>query len=101
MFPLDSTAFNCTAGSVRLVGGADQYSGSVEVCIHGHWGAACDDEWGRPEAQVVCNQLGFPESLENGKWLVSSLRLSTSEGRKGNGRMIKHPQLASIAQKTG
>ena len=31
----------------------------MEVCINNQWGTVCDDNWGTPDATVVCEQLGF------------------------------------------
>ena len=33
--------------------------GAVEICFNGVWGAVCDNNWGRHEAEVTCRQLGF------------------------------------------
>ena len=49
----------CTSGDVQLVGGANVYQGTVEVCFYGVWGTVCDSSWSRSDAVVVCRQLGF------------------------------------------
>ena len=50
---------NCTDGDVRLVGGATQYKGRVEVCLNRAWSTVCAyNNWGSQEAQVICEQIG-------------------------------------------
>ena len=56
----------CESGEVRLVDGADETEGLVEVCYSGIWGRVCDDYfWGENEARVVCRQLGFSDQCED------------------------------------
>ncbi len=49
----------CNTGDVRLVGGADEFEGRVEVCYNNQWGTVCDIGYGLPEARAVCDQLGY------------------------------------------
>lgn len=49
----------CVEFSSRLVGGLDDTSGRVEVCVLETWRTVCDNSWGPEDASVVCKQLGF------------------------------------------
>ena len=52
---------DCTDGSLRLVNGANDTLGLVEVCINNGWGGVCINRFGTFDAEVVCNQLGFSQ----------------------------------------
>ena len=53
---------NCTEGSIRLSDGANNLQGRVEVCVGNKWGTVCHNKWNNIDAQVVCKQLGYPNS---------------------------------------
>ena len=50
-------------GDLRLVGGATNWEGRVEIFWNGDWGAISDSLWSTADANVVCRQqLHSPES---------------------------------------
>ncbi len=48
---------------VQLSGGTTFREGKVEIFYNNTWGSVCDDYWSRSNADVVCRQLGYEESL--------------------------------------
>ena len=55
---------NLESTSVRLVGGANEYEGTVEIFHDGSWGTVCDDDWDLADANVVCKELFGTDALE-------------------------------------
>ena len=49
----------CVNGEIRLVDGAREGEGRVEICFNSRWGSVCSSGWDRREAEVVCRSLGF------------------------------------------
>ena len=45
--------------SIRLVNGATQAEGRLEIFHGNRWGTVCDDYFDIPDGEVVCRQLGY------------------------------------------
>jgi len=48
---------------VRLVDGASESAGRLEVQINGTWGTVCNTSWGQVQADITCAQLGYSGAL--------------------------------------
>ncbi len=65
----ERTTAECSFGDIRLVGGPDQYSGKVELCVDNVYTSICDSNIAVSEAEVVCreifgnNKSMFPKSI--------------------------------------
>ena len=49
----------CETGAIRLVNGAAENLGRLEICFNNNWGTVCDDNFDRDEARVACRQLNY------------------------------------------
>ena len=58
--PLPSTPL-----AIRIVGGAREYEGRVEIYNENYngWGTICSQNWDRNDADVACRQLGYDGAL--------------------------------------
>ena len=65
----------CTTGDIKLTGFTGPQSGRVDVCLDGVWGSVCNAGWGRPDAAVVCRQLGYSSSGVDNRDLLCSFTL--------------------------
>ena len=59
-----SAPVECERGEVRLVGGATQAEGRVEICANGYWSVPCDYGSLWEEARLICKRLNLPTSCE-------------------------------------
>lgn len=69
-------------GALRLSGSytntSSSISGRLEVYYNDRWGTVCDDSFGQIDADVACQQLGFPLASRYG--MVGSFRYSQGYG---------------------
>ena len=57
----------CTEGEVRLLGGPDEFSGILTVCVNGALTLVCEEYFEYREANVICRQAGF---IDRGMFLI-------------------------------
>uniref|UniRef100_A0A1X7TQF9 SRCR domain-containing protein n=2 Tax=Amphimedon queenslandica TaxID=400682 RepID=A0A1X7TQF9_AMPQE len=59
---------SCTTGEVRLVDGATEFEGRVEVCENGVWGSVCARYSSNDRsAYTLCHELGYQDSCVSNK----------------------------------
>jgi deleted-in-malignant-brain-tumors protein 1 len=58
-FAIVGVESQCTDESVRVVWGPGPWEGNVQICYGGVWGWVCHNNFGTPDAKVVCTQLGY------------------------------------------
>ena len=68
---IPSTSANCESGSIRLVDGATNAEGRLEVCLGSVWSSVNGRGWTNTESRVACTQLGYTDI---GKCVLDSLR---------------------------
>lgn len=64
---LSFTHVGCEDGNIRLMNGSTSLEGRVEVCYDNTYWTVCDDFWDELDAQVVCNQLEYPDTATSCK----------------------------------
>ncbi|EDO46104.1 predicted protein, partial [Nematostella vectensis] len=73
---------------VRLTNGSTPTEGRVELLYGNQWGTVCDDNWGIPDADVICHMLGLPgavKAVTAGHYGAGSLPMGLDEvGCHGN-----------------
>ncbi|KAM4846876.1 T-cell differentiation antigen CD6 isoform 2-T2 [Thomomys bottae] len=69
--------------SWRLTGGVDPCEGQVEVYFRRVWSTVCDNEWYKPEAQVLCRALGCGNVVNRPKGQPHNLEGKMSYSCKG------------------
>ncbi|ESO84538.1 hypothetical protein LOTGIDRAFT_131920 [Lottia gigantea] len=71
--------------TLRLSTERGPVEGRVEVYHSGEWGNVCDDNFGVPDATVVCRQLGYldPKSwfINKGKFWLDGLACRGTESK--------------------
>ena len=55
---------NCSDGDLRLADGRNDTTtgvkeGRLEICINNAWGGVCINNFGSPEAAIVCNSFNL------------------------------------------
>ena len=64
---------DCEDGQLRIVGGATDSEGTVEICLGNLWGVISETGWSQTAALVVCKQLGLPlEGMEASNHCINS-----------------------------
>ena len=54
----------CVENEIRLVGGAKESQGRVEICRTEAWNTICDGLWSNEEGAVICKSIGYSRYSE-------------------------------------
>ena len=62
-------SFSCSDGEIRLIGGATENEGTIQVCIGNRFGTICDVGFNSVAAGVVCSSLGYSRQGKRMRYL--------------------------------
>ena len=65
--------FSCSDGEVRLIGGATENEGTIQVCMGNRFGTICDVGFNSVAAGVVCSSLGYPRLGKRMRYLKRAI----------------------------
>ena len=52
----------CEDGDIKLLGGASEVEGRLEMCFNKRWTTIDGDGWTHTDTEVACRELGFSTS---------------------------------------
>ena len=58
------------SGSIRVVGGADNSQGRLEIYYNGAWYPVSEDDWNWRATKTACKELGYKYVAMNGFYFL-------------------------------
>ena len=88
----------CTQGDIRLVAGARDSEGRVEVCNQNQWGSVCDMGWNLNDGHVACRQAGFGSGMHIANSSLVPLMSSVDVPLQHRQSLVMPPMVKGLVQ---